>query len=97
MTSNTDNTDSKDDKCEMAKEDKDEEREFKNCNLFKRLCSKWQINTNLIMLKVTLFVLYGGKQKFLPTPPRLTNLNYDKSVPHNYNDRKLSSDRNNLQ
>lgn len=28
---------------------------------FYKLCNKWKINTNLIMLKVTLFVLYGGE------------------------------------
>lgn len=27
---------------------------------FHKICDRWKINTNLIMLKITLFVLYGG-------------------------------------
>jgi len=43
-------------------EDKDEENEEeKPLSKFDQTCEKLNINPNLLMLKVTLFVLYGGK------------------------------------
>lgn len=42
----------------------DESVEEKNSR-YKEFCEKWNINSNLVMLKLTLFVLYGGKCKLL--------------------------------
>lgn len=41
-------------------EDNDTMEENVSNTKFQRFCDKWKINSNLITLKLTLFVLYGG-------------------------------------
>lgn len=43
---------------EMSTEDELEKPELTN---FDKFCERHGINSNLIMLKITLFVMYGGK------------------------------------
>lgn len=50
--------------CEKSKDDekeKDETEEDKKPTMFEKICYSMNINPNLVMLKITLFMMYGGR------------------------------------
>lgn len=64
----TKDKDNKDDEKE-----KDETEEEKSPTMFEKICYKMNINPNLVMLKVTLFMMYGGE---IAQQPRCASLLY---------------------
>lgn len=57
---------------EISTEDEIEKPELTKLGEF---CQRHGINSNLIMLKITLFVMYGGTKKFIENSRKIYNKN----------------------